>query len=303
MNKYDAKIIDSVKYIDNKNLYEGIKDNNIINTTKIIEGENNVPYIRFTPFENVYFINHGFSTRLGGVSHGIFESMNLAFNRDDDPECVMENFKRITRAIGTIPEMCVYSKQTHTTNVCRVGKKECGMGVIRQRDFDNIDGLVTNEPGVCLVTAYADCVPLFFVDPVHRCIGASHSGWRGTVANITHNTLELMNKEFGTNPADVQCFIGPSICKSCYEVSEDVASQFESVYADCSDKIVTKKQDGKYLLNLQMANYYNMINEGVLDKNIGISDICTCCNHKLLYSHRASNGRRGVLCGFIMIKE
>ncbi|MDO5403545.1 MAG: peptidoglycan editing factor PgeF [Eubacteriales bacterium] len=303
MNKNDISILKSIKYIDNRHIYDGIKAGSLADTTQINEDENHIPYIKFTTFEDIDFIRHGFSTRLGGVSSGIFESMNLAFNRDDNPELVLENFKRISKAIGTTPEKCVYSKQTHTTNVMRVGKKHCGMGVVRERDFDNIDGLVTNEPGVCLVTAYADCVPLFFIDRVNRCIGASHSGWRGTVSNITKSTLELMKDEFGTKPENVCAFIGPSICRSCYEVSEDVAVWFDNVYKKDTDRIVIPKGGGKYLLNLQMANYFNMIHEGILDKNIGISDICTCCNPRLLYSHRASKGKRGVLCGFIMIKE
>lgn len=303
MKKSDMDIIHSVQYIDNEKLYRGIKDNNITNTTRIAEGVNEVPYITFRSFEGIDFIKHGFSTRLGGVSKGIFESMNLAFNRDDDRELVLENFGRITKALGTTPEKCVYSKQTHTTNVLRVGKEHCGMGVVKDRSFDDIDGLITDEAGVCLVTAYADCVPLFFADPVHRCIGAAHSGWRGTIANITRSMLDLMKQEFGTVAKDVHAFIGPSICRSCYEVSEDVASEFKNVYSKDTDRIVTSKGNGKYLLNLQMANYYNMINAGITDNNIGISDLCTCCNPKFLYSHRASKGRRGVLCGFIMIKE
>ena len=176
------------------------------------------------------------------------------------------------------------------------------MGVTRERNFDNIDGLITNEPGVVLVTSYADCVPVFFADPVAHAIGLSHSGWRGTVGNISKSTIDLMCSEYGCKRENIICFIGPSICRDCYEIGEDVAKEFATVYSD--DKVLTKSEitAGKYYLDLHRANYLNLIDSGIPDKNIGITDICTCCNPDILYSHRASKGRRGGLCGFLWIK-
>lgn len=295
-----------LKYIDNESLYQNISSQNrpdILNTTRFLN-EHDVPLIKFRPFEDINFIEHGFSTRLGGCSSGIYKSMNLSFNLDDDKENVLKNFHTIAKAIDISVDNMVYSKQTHTTNVLKVGHEKCGMGIVRQRDYDNIDGLVTNEPGVCLVTSFADCVPLFFVDKVNKCIGSSHSGWRGTVGNIAKNTLELMKKEYGTRAENVAAFIGPSICMNCYEVSEDVIEQYNKAFSkeELKDIVSAGKEKGKYLLNLQMANYYNMINAGIVPQNIGISDICTCCNSDILFSHRASHGKRGILCGFIYIK-
>lgn len=301
MNEKEATVLRTIQYIDNETIYQGIKEDWITETTELAEGRNGVPYIEFPILSQFEFIRHGFSTRLGGVSTGIYESMNLSFQADDGRN-VVKNFNRITQAIGTKPEVCVYSQQTHTTNVIRVGSTHRGMGVVRERSFHDVDGLITNEPGVCLVTAYADCVPLFFVDSVNKCIGAAHSGWRGTIADITKEVLSLMEKEYGTKPEEVYTMIGPSICVHCYEVSEDVAAQFEQAYAKESEKIVIPKNNGKYLLNLQLANFYNMVHAGIPVSHIGVSDLCTCCNPKLLYSHRASLGRRGVLCGFIELK-
>lgn len=231
--------------------------------------------------------------------------MNLSFNLDDKMENVSKNFLIISEILNIPVTNMVYSKQTHTTNVLVVNENHKGMGIVKPRDFDNIDGLVTNCSDLCLVTSYADCVPLFFVDPVKKCIGTSHSGWRGTVGNITKNTIELMKKEYNSNPSDIKAFIGPSICSDCYEVSSDVARQFRGAYlkdqADCilRDGVIP----GKYQLNLQIANYFNMINAGIKPENIGISDLCTSCNSKYLFSHRASNGKRGILCGFIYIRS
>ena len=131
-------------------------------TVRSVTAENGVPYLRFPMLESESFIEHGFSTRKGGVSTGIYESMNLTFNLEDDPENVSENFRRMAAALHTVPEKMVYSKQTHTTNVLKIEEHHKGMGIVRERDFDNIDGLVTNVPGICLVTSYADCIPLFF---------------------------------------------------------------------------------------------------------------------------------------------
>lgn len=275
------------------------------NTTKSIVSDYGVPLIRFPAFEALSFIEHGFSTRMGGVSSGIYESMNLSFHLEDSFENVSENFRRIAKALHTAPENMVYSKQTHTTNVMKAEQMHRGMGVVRERSYDNIDGLVTNVPGLCLVTSYADCVPLFFADKKTKSIGAAHSGWRGTVGNIAAVTAAKMQEEYGSKPEDIAVFIGPSICENCYEVSTDVAEQFLDSYSKEEAKHIVKcgKEPGKYQLNLQLANYYNLLHAGIRPENISISDICTCCNPKLLFSHRASKGRRGILCGFIYIKE
>ena len=262
------------------------------------------PCIKFKCFEGIDFINYGFSTRLGGTSKGIFSSMNLSFARGDDEKCVSRNFELIADSIGTTPQHMVYAKQTHTTNVLKVGKNECGMGVIRKRDFSDIDGLITNEPGVCLVTSYADCVPLYFVDVKKKCIGLSHSGWRGTVNKIGIKTVEMMIQEFDSNPQDIIAFIGPSICKDCYEISKDVADEFSKAYSkETIRRILISKSNEKFQLNLHQANRYNLLDAGLMPENIFVTDICTCCNPDLLYSHRASKGQRGGLCGFLEIKE
>lgn len=287
-----------------------INDNTVNNKiTELVNDDadglsENVPLIKFKCFEDIDFINHGFSTRLGGTSKGIYTSMNLSFTRGDDPRCVSKNFELIADAIGTKPEHMVYAMQTHTTNVLRVGKDHRGMGVTRERDFSDMDGLITDEPGVCLVTSYADCVPLFFVDQRKKCIGLSHSGWRGTVGKIGIQTVKMMMTEFHSNPADIIGLIGPSICQNCYEVSKDVADEFAKAYSKerIKDLLVSKPNE-KFQLNLHQANVYNLLDAGLKLENIFVTDICTCCNPDLLYSHRASKGQRGGLCGFLEIKE
>ena len=167
----------------------------------------------------------------------------------------------------------------------------------------DVDGLVTDDPKVTLVTFYADCVPLYFVDTVHHAIGLSHSGWRGTVGRMGRVTLEKMKQEFDTNPKDVLCAVGPSICQNCYEVSEDVAAAFADEFLGHEDEILTSKGNGKYLLNLWKANEIVLTEAGIQKKHLAVTNLCTCCNPGLLFSHRASRGKRGNLAAVMALKN
>ena len=262
-----------------------------------------VPYFSFPLLEETGIVRHCFSTRLGGVSGGVCESMNLSFTRGDDPQAVRENFRRIGLVLGTESANFVCSDQTHTVNVRRVTRKDAGKGVLRERDYHDVDGLITNEPGLVLSTFYADCVPLYFVDPVHRAIGLSHSGWRGTVSRMGAVTLACMQQEFGTNPKDVVCAIGPSICQDCYEVSEDVAEEFQKEFAGQEQEILLEKGNGKYQLDLWRANELVLLSAGVRQEHIAVTNVCTCCNPRVLFSHRASHGKRGNLGAFLSLEE
>ncbi len=283
-----------------------------------------VLYFTFPILDAMPFLIHGFSSRIGGVSENEFSSMNLSFTRGDVTERVEENFHRIAAAVGFPYEKMVFSHQTHTTNVRVVTKEDCGRGYLRERDYQDVDGLITNEPGVVLSTFYADCVPLYFVDPVHRAIGLSHSGWRGTVNDIAGVTVRRMQEAFGTVPADLTTAIGPSICQDCYEVSEDVIDQFRAHYpetvwpslfaekkADNGQKKITWPDEDrknaeiqkKYRLNLWEACRQNLLRAGVSEENIEVTDLCTCCNPSVFFSHRASHGKRGNLAGFLAVKS
>lgn len=262
---------------------------------------NGVKYLSFPALEKTGMVRHLFSTRAGGVSEGIFSSMNLSFTRGDDNEHVLENFRRIAGVLGCRPEDFICSDQTHTTNVRVTGRQDAGKGVIREKDYTDVDGLITNEPGVVLATFYADCVPLYFVDPVKRAIGLSHSGWRGTVNRMGAKTIQMMQETYGSNPADLVTAIGPSICMSCYEVGSEVAEEFFQAFPKKEEQreILQKKENGKYLLNLWKANYFIMLDAGVKEENISVTDVCTCCNGEVLFSHRYSNGKRGNLGAFL----
>ncbi len=261
------------------------------------------PYLSYPILEQTGIVEHCFTTRLGGVSRGIYESLNLSFTRGDDRMAVEENFRRVSGMLGCRYDNFVLSDQTHTTNVRRVGKEDAGKGITRERGYADVDGLITDEPGLVLSTFYADCVPLYFVDIKRRAIGLSHSGWRGTAGRMGRATLEAMRREFGTQPQDVICAIGPSICQDCYEVSQDVADEFIHEFCGHEAEILIEKGNGKYQLDLWRANEIVLLEAGIKQEHLSVTDVCTCCNPKLLFSHRASRGKRGNLGAFLSLKE
>jgi YfiH family protein len=262
-----------------------------------------VTYLTYPKLEALEGFVHGFSTRLGGVSEGCLSSMNLSFSRGDSRENVLENYRRMALAMGVPLENFVASDQTHTTNIQVVDADMKGCGILRPRPYKEIDGLITNVPGIVLVTFYADCVPLYFVDPVKRAIGLSHSGWRGTVGRMGAVTVQRMHETFGSHPADIHAAIGPSICQDCYEVSEDVIEEFKKAFREeQQSSLFYKKENGKFQLNLWEANRQILLEAGIPSGQISLPNLCTCCNPRLLFSHRASKGKRGNLAAFLGIQ-
>lgn len=270
-------------------------------TTELKE-KNHVPYIQFKNLSATGIVKHGFSTRKGGVSTGIFSSMNLNFKRGDDPDAVLENYRRMAAALNMRVEDMVLSDQTHTTNVRVITEEDRGKGILRPQDYSDVDGMITNVPEIVLVTSYADCVPLYFVDPVRKAIGLSHSGWKGTVGHIGQKTVWKMHEVYGSEPKDIVAAIGPSICQSCYEVSDDVAEAFRANFtADEAADILLDKGNGKYQLDLWKANWYVLTDAGILPEHLSVTDLCTACHPDLLWSHRKTNGQRGGLSAFLSL--
>ena len=262
-----------------------------------------IPMLQFRNLEKTGIVRHGFTTRYGGVSTGMWRSLNLSFSRGDDPEAVRENFRRTALELGTSEDRFVFTDQTHTVNVRIVTEEDAGAGLTKPRGYTDVDGLVTNVPGLVLSVFVADCVPIAFVDPVRRAIGLSHSGWRGTVGRIGAETIRIMRETYGSRPEDLVCAAGPSICQDCYEVSADVADAFAEEFAGKEDSILIDKGGGKYQLDLWGANRIVLTEAGVRPEHIEITGICTCCNPDHLFSHRASVGKRGNLGAFLALRK
>lgn len=265
-----------------------------------INEKNGVTFVTFPVLEK-YGIKHAFSTRLGGVSDGIYSSMNLSFSQGDNPDNVLENYKRICNAIDVDYKRCVLSKQTHTTNIRIVTEEDAGKGIIKERDFDDIDGLITNVPGLTLVVQCADCVGTLFFDPIKKVIAASHGGWRGTKGEIPKKTVLLMHEKFGCNPSDIVVGISPSIGKCCFEVDTPVAEEFMKIDSVDKDKIITYDGNGKYHIDLWQTNVLSLLSVGIKRENMSVTDLCTMCHPDVFFSHRATKGKRGNLAGLICL--
>lgn len=275
---------------------------NFQSNTMTLNSPDSVPYLTYNSLSEINFINHAFSTRLGGVSEGEFTSMNMAFNRGDNPENVTENYKRICKSAGFDFDSLTASAQDHNTFVRAVTSENKGVGIYKPRDLHSVDALITNEKGVTLVTYYADCTPLFFVDIKQKAIGLAHAGWRGTVGRIGGKVVKKMTELYGTNPADIIAAIGPAISVCCYEVDKPCADNFYALSDLDSSRFVFPKENGKYMIDLLETNRQILVAAGVKNENITVSDVCTNCNSELLWSHRATKGKRGTMSAFMCIK-
>lgn len=228
--------------------------------------------------------------------------MNLAFNRGDNPDNVTENYKRLCNAVGLNFDTLVASAQDHHTYVRKVSSNECGIGITKPRDIESVDALITNQPNVTLVTYYADCTPIFFVDINEKVIALAHAGWRGTVGKICKKVIDIMVNDYGSNTKSIICCVGPAISKCCYEIDKVCYNEFAKVSGLDLNKIMTSKGNGKYMADLLETNKQILIASGINENNIIISDVCTMCNSDLLWSHRATNGHRGTMSAFMCLK-
>ncbi len=263
----------------------------------IIKGD--LTYVEFDKWKDSNLI-HGFTTKYGGVSKGHLASLNLAFNRGDDEKNVMENYKRLCNAVGVSMESLVLSKQVHETNIEKVTEIHKGNGIAFPNVFQSVDGIYTTEKDITLITHYADCVPLFFYAPKHNIIGVAHAGWRGTVAGIGRNMVECWINE-GIAPEDIEVVIGPSIGSCCFEVDEEVANEFKPQFGT-EGFMVFNSETNKYNIDLWKCNAKILEDAGVDKNNITKTEICTCCNSDIFFSHRKTQGNRGTMVGFMSMK-
>lgn len=263
--------------------------------------KNGVVYYSFPQIDACPFIKAGLSTRLGGVSNGIYAAMNLSYTRGDTKEAVDENFRRICDAMGLPFDGVVISAQEHHTNLQNVTAKDCAKG-ITFTGFKDVDGLLTDEAGVVLCTQYADCVPLVFADPTKHVVAASHAGWRGTVDEIGRLTVERMHSDYGCDPADILVGIAPSIGKCCFEVDTPVYDAFHKMKV-FDGNCFTADGNDKFHIDLWEVNRRVLLSAGVKADNITVTDLCTRCYPDLFWSHRKTGPDRGSLAAFIGMTE
>ena len=241
--------------------------------------------------------SHVFTTRLGGVSTGVLESLNLSVRRGDTPENVRENFQRLSAASGIDLSRMVYARQVHGTEVHPASASELQASELEPRFL--CDGFVTNEPGVPIAVFMADCLPVLLHDPVHGVIGAVHCGWRSSVGDILAEALRQM-AALGACPADVRAAIGPGIGFDHFEVGPEVIAAAERLIGDVSPFARTG-ENGRPMLDLKGVNAARLRQLGVPAEQISVSGLCTMCMPETFWSHRATSGRRGVQAAIITL--
>lgn len=241
---------------------------------------------------------HGFTTRLGGVSRGHLESLNIGIHRGDDPENVAENYRRLGLALGFDPANLILTRQTHSDIVRQVTEKD--RGSIFREDIPECDSLITQTPALALVVFTADCTPILFYDPVTGAVGAAHAGWRGTAADIAGKTVAAMENAFGCRPENIRCAIGPNIGPCCFETDGEVPQAMRQLLGDAAGSAI-RQAGQKYYLNLKEINALLLRRAGV--RHVDIATECTRCDSRRFWSHRRTGSLRGSQGGVIVCPE
>ena len=242
--------------------------------------------------------SHCFTTRHGGVSTGIFDSLNIAVKEGEAEENVRRNIEILGEALGFTADDLVLTRQTHSDIVRAVGRSDCN-GCFH-RDYPECDALVTNDPGVALMVFTADCTPILFHDPVTGAVGAAHAGWRGTASAIAAKVVAVMGREFGARPEDIRAAIGPNIGKCHFETDADVPDAMRDAFGSEVETYIERRGE-KYFLDLKAINALVLRRAGV--KYIEISNDCTMCSPDRFWSHRVTRGKRGSQGAVIVCEE
>lgn len=246
-------------------------------------------------------VPHGFTTRQGGVSEGIYASLNLGKNRGDDLDKVRENYSRVCSALGVERDKLVFSNQVHGSGVRIVTAEDAGKGLDRRVDYE-ADGLVTNVEGLVLTVFGADCLTVLLYDPVQRAVGAVHAGWRGTAENIVGQAVRTMKEAYGTRPEDLIAALGPCISRCCFETDEDVP---EALHRKLGEDVLPyldgPGEGGKFRVDLKGINALLLQKSGVLREFTDISPDCTLCKPEKYWSHRYTKGERGSQAALIAL--
>ena len=241
---------------------------------------------------------HAFTTRFGGVSGGIYESLNLGEHRGDDNEKVRENYSRLMAAMGIADAVPVLSRQVHGS-AARIVTAEDAHELFSPVPYE-ADALVTAVPGIALFIFVADCVPILLHDPVKRVIAAVHAGWRSTVADIVGSAVSAM-VSIGSSPADIRAGIGPSIGRCCFETGPEVPEAVRGLLGTEAEGFIDEKGGGKYLVDLKGINGRRLTELGLSERNISVSGECTYCLPDKYWSHRVTQGQRGSQAAVIML--
>ena len=257
-----------------------------------------IEYLQSSILADCDFLTHAFCTRLGGVSQDDYESLNMSFKEGDEDNHVLLNWGRLSAAFNIPLEQFLVVNQVHKDDIFIV--KPYG-GYFSSRAELDYDAIMTDRVDLAICVKTADCAPVFIVDRVKKVIAAVHAGWRGSALGISARAVRLLQDNYGSAPQDILGAIGPSIGQCCYQVDKAVADNFLQ-QRDNENFLFAAKKAGKWMLDLAEANRRQIINCGIPEENIDVSDLCTVCNQGKFFSHRASGGITGRQISFMMIK-
>jgi YfiH family protein len=244
-------------------------------------------FYRFDRLAGMSGLEHGVFTRLGGVSSGPYESLNVGSTVGDEPANVQVNRARVAGTMGVRDADTRTTWQVHSADVLLIGGRE-------PQDWPppKADAIITDRVGVPLIMRFADCVPVVLYDPVRHALGLAHAGWRGTVTGIAPAAVEAMRDAFGCRPEDLIAGIGPAIGPCCYEVGPEVVAQVRDAFGDADSLIHRPSPNGRNpRFDLWEANRRALREAGI--EQVEVAGMCTACNTHEFYSHRAEAGRTG----------
>lgn len=267
-----------------------------------LKDKDGVQWLQFNNLSSQEHLIHGFTTRNGGVSHPPFSSLNMGKSTSDDQDKVEENYNRILSALDVSMRKRFMTRQVHSDIVVYIDEKRVAEGNDKDNFIDAVDGLITDQTEPVLLTYYADCVPLFFYDPVNHVGGVVHSGWKGTSKQIGKRAVKRMSEVFGSRPEDILAGIGPSAGLCCYEVDDAVLDQF-SWMKDTIHEYTKPSESGRYFIDLKGINKAILQSSGLRNESIEISDNCTMCQNDLLFSYRVEKPKQGRMAAIFALKE
>ncbi len=264
----------------------------------IEQTQNGVPFLFSDGIAAAGGAVHGFSTKLGGASQGMWASLNLGVSRGDDPDCVRENYRRFLAAIGAQGTRMAMCNQVHGAVVRNVTTADLKADPYAKVGFE-ADGLMTAIPGVILTVFTADCIPVLLYDPRRRVIAALHAGWRGTAAGIVTVAVGQMSAVYGSDPADILAAIGPGIGQCCFETHEDVPNAMTAAMAGGVLPFIRLKDNGKFAVDLKGVNARRLELAGLDPDHIALCPECTSCMTDKYWSHRRQGTQRGSMASMI----
>ncbi|MCR5610844.1 MAG: peptidoglycan editing factor PgeF [Clostridiales bacterium] len=258
--------------------------------------------IRSRRFSDEKGIDHGFSTRIGGISAPPFDTLNLGTSRNEPISNILNNYRILCSAYGLDYDDLALVRHEHGSKILRLTGEDRGRGLDRE-PLEYSDGLVTNDPSVTLVTCHADCSAFFFYDSKHKAIGLAHAGWKGMFARIGQRTVERMQKEFGSDPSELIAAAGPCICEKCFEVDLELGKAFEKEF-DCPDILTygTGSKSDKAYVSLHAAAVIQLLDAGLDENNISLMNHCTMEEKDLFYSYRRDGKDTGSMAAYLKLK-